>query len=368
MTSATHIQSQADILIVDDTPVNLTVLSTMLSDNGYRVRPAISGELALKAARKSLPDLILLDIRMPGMDGIAVCKALKADKLTCDIPVIFISALDDIADKVSAFQVGGVDYITKPFHFEEVLARVQSQLTLLYQRQQIIALSALKDQLLRMAAHDLKNPLQVIIGYADFLLNNIDLNSDPDKIQEYITRIAKSASHMQSLITDLLDLTHIEDGLQLATEALSLDSFLHEQISEFTLLAEQKRIALHYTRPADDLVVLADPHRLAQVVNNLVANAMKYTLEGGTVTITAARQDNRCAIQVADTGLGIPAEDLPHIFDRFYRGRSKAHQAVEGTGLGLSIAKAIVDQHGGQLSVESTPGQGSTFSVILPVN
>nr|MDQ2999146.1 response regulator [Chloroflexota bacterium] len=136
------LSANADILIVDDTPANLTVLSAILSKRGYRVRPAINGALALKAAQKAAPDLILLDVQMPGLDGYEVCRQLKAGAQTRAIPVIFISALDDVLDKVEAFQVGGADYITKPFQIEEVLARVENQLALHQQREEIAALRA----------------------------------------------------------------------------------------------------------------------------------------------------------------------------------------------------------------------------------
>ena len=160
------LSANADILIVDDTPANLTVLSAILGKRGYRVRPAINGTLALKAAQKAAPDLILLDVQMPGQDGYEVCRQLKADPQTRAIPVIFISALDDVLDKVEAFQVGGVDYITKPFQIEEVLARVENQLTLHQQREEIAALLARNEQLLALANQVLRPRLGQIAAWA----------------------------------------------------------------------------------------------------------------------------------------------------------------------------------------------------------
>ena len=153
--------ANADILIVDDTPANLTVLSAILGKRGYRVRPAINGALALKAAQKAAPDLILLDVQMPGLDGYEVCRQLKGDAQTRAIPVIFISALDDVLDKVEAFQVGGVDYITKPFQIEEVLARVENQLALHQQREEIAALLARNEQLIALATDKLRPQLEI---------------------------------------------------------------------------------------------------------------------------------------------------------------------------------------------------------------
>ena len=169
-----NLSANADILIVDDTPANLTVLSAILGKRGYRVRPAINGALALKAAQKAAPDLILLDVQMPGLDGYEVCRQLKGDTQTRAIPVIFISALDDVLDKVEAFQVGGVDYITKPFQIEEVLARVENQLALHQQREAIATLLGRNQQLLAFANHQLRPRLDQIAIWAAALRDGGD--------------------------------------------------------------------------------------------------------------------------------------------------------------------------------------------------
>jgi PleD family two-component response regulator len=168
------LSANADILIVDDTPANLNVLSAILGKRGYRVRPAINGALALKAAQKAAPDLILLDVQMPGMDGYEVCRQLKGDAQTRAIPVIFISALDDVLDKVEAFQAGGVDYITKPFQIEEVLARVENQLALHQQREAIAALLERNEQLLALANQQLRPRLGQIADWAAVLRDGGD--------------------------------------------------------------------------------------------------------------------------------------------------------------------------------------------------
>jgi DNA-binding response OmpR family regulator len=159
----------ANILIVDDTPANLSVLTTMLQQYGYKVRPAISGDVAITAVNREKPDLILLDITMPGKNGYEVCEILKSSPDTRDIPIIFISALDAIDDKMKAFHVGGVDYITKPFHVEEVQARVNAHLQLQEQRRRIEELVTFKDEMMRVVSHDLKNPIGLILGYAEMM-------------------------------------------------------------------------------------------------------------------------------------------------------------------------------------------------------
>jgi PleD family two-component response regulator len=190
------LSANADILIVDDTPANLNVLSAILGKRGYRVRPAINGALALKAAQKAAPDLILLDVQMPGLDGYAVCRQLKADAQTRAIPVIFISALDDVLDKVEAFQVGGVDYITKPFQIEEVLARVENQLALHQQREAIASLLARNEQLLALANHELRPRLDQIAIWAVALRDGGD--------SALAEQIRTSAHELRAALEELL--------------------------------------------------------------------------------------------------------------------------------------------------------------------
>ena len=190
------LSANADILIVDDTPANLNVLSAILGKRGYRIRPAINGALALKAAQKAAPDLILLDVQMPGMDGYEVCRQLKGDAQTRAIPVIFISALDDVLDKVEAFQVGGVDYITKPFQIEEVLARVENQLALHQQREAIASLLARNEQLLALANHELRPRLDQIAVWAVALRDGGD--------SALAEQIRTSAHELRAALEELL--------------------------------------------------------------------------------------------------------------------------------------------------------------------
>ena len=194
------LSANADILIVDDTPANLNVLSAILGKRGYRVRPAINGALALKAAQKAAPDLILLDVQMPGMNGYDVCRQLKSDDQTRHIPVIFISALDDVLDKVEAFQAGGVDYITKPFQIEEVLARVENQLALHRQRTAIAALSARNDQLLTLLASDVQPRIDQIIAWAALMAGG-----DQQQVAGLAGEIHASAKSMRESLAGMLE-------------------------------------------------------------------------------------------------------------------------------------------------------------------
>jgi signal transduction histidine kinase len=232
--------------------------------------------------------------------------------------------------------------------------------------QEIENLNLLKDQLISTVSHDLKNPIGVIIGMTKLLLSRESLSSNPEKLRSLLESIQCNAERMLHLVNDLLDLSKIEQGMPLQIQPINLMTLLQQQIDSFALLSEQKSIDLQFFPPPDDLLLPADPSRLEQVVSNLLSNAIKYTPQGGDVILMVVIEADHVTIQIKDTGLGIPAEDLSHIFDKFYRVNTSEHRVVQGTGLGLSIVKAIVEQHGGRIGVESTLGEGSLFSLAFP--
>lgn len=354
------------ILVVDDTQTNREVMARILSRKKYQYKTVASGEEALIAVSQRLPDLILLDISMPGMDGFEVCQRLKADERTRDVPVMFISALDETEDKVRAFHVGGVDYITKPFKIEEVLARVETQITLAMQRKEILALSELKDQLIRTVSHDLKNPLHVIMGYAALLMDG-DYVSSAEDVRSMSQHIYNSAERMYTLVTNLLELSHLEAGSGLQLLPLSLTNLCTDMIPEFQMSAQAKHQTFTVELPSHDVIVRGDAMRLGQVLSNLVSNAIKYTPEKGHVRLSVSQDEKTVRLCVEDNGLGIPKDAIPQLFNKFYRVNTVEHRSVEGTGLGLSIVKAIVEQHQGQIWVESELNKGSKFTVSLPI-
>lgn len=310
------------------------------------------------------------------MNGFEVCRQLKSDVRTREIPIIFISASDETDDKVRAFDTGGVDYVTKPFQVEEVLARVNSQLTLYQQRRELESfrqreivylreLSAMKDEFVQTVSHDLKNPLSIIMGYAELMGVSEAVEINP-QLTTYVAGIERSAQQMYTLISNLLDLAKIEAGMGLGIAPMMLDEFLSEQYQSMQMLAENKSITFAYTPPPAGLSFIADGVRLGQVLRNLLSNAIKYTPDGGRVELGYQANVATIMLMVKDTGIGIPSADLPHIFEKFYRVNSPEHSASPGTGLGLSIAKAIVEQHRGNIWVDSEPGKGTTFTIELP--
>jgi len=352
-------ETGGNILIVDDTPANLSVLSMMLTKAGYKVRPAISGEVALKAVEADLPDLILLDIRMPEMDGFEVCQQLKANPQTQDIPVIFISALSEIDDKLTAFDVGGVDYITKPFQTAEVRVRVNTHITIARQRQEIQQLNQLKDQLIDTVTHNLKTPISMVMFYSDMLRAG-----KYNDLTETAQNIYNAGKRMDALIGAFLDLNRIESGLSIAKRKIALDTLLQSLADDFLFHAERKDITL--TLQVDEVLLDTDPDYLGEAINNLISNAIKYTPDGGTVAVRLNAYDNYVAITVEDNGIGIPEAYMGEVFQRFFRVPQDNHAQEAGTGLGLAITAAIIAQLGGDIRVESTDNQGSRFIVELP--
>jgi signal transduction histidine kinase len=362
--------------MVDDTPTNVRLLSDLLISRGYEVREALNGPTALAMVKANPPDMILLDIFMPDMDGYQVCELLKADPNTRDIPVIFISALSDVDNIVKGFEVGGVDYVTKPFKFREVLARVATHLMLVEQRREIQALrqqdresfaslNKMKDEFISMATHDLRNPLNVILGYAG-VLDRLDVaDQQKELLDDTRQAIRQNVQKMRTLVTDILDMAQVKSMTGLETAPVPLGAFLQECLNGFRVIAQQKNITLKFDPPAEDVQATLNRHYMARVVDNLVSNAIKYTPSAGCVTLSVQNSAAQVTIQIVDTGIGISADDLPHLFDAFYRVSHVQHEDIEGSGLGLSIVKTIVEKHGGQITVTSTPGQGSTFCVIL---
>lgn len=371
------------ILIADDNPANVELLSAILTEHGYQVYYAYQGRDALDMAQRLQPDLILLDVTMPGMDGYEVCRTLKSDPIFSDTPVIFISAGDNLQQKLNAFQAGGVDYISKPFQTREVLARIQTHLELHYRRLEVERLrqsevahlnkiNQMKDDVLKMVSHDLKNPLGRIMGGMELLSLELDdsLSSDApyrESIMEKVEMIRAASQKMRQMLDDMLRLARSESKEIQTFKPIALSKYLADILKEFDMAAHVKNITLKLDTVHDALTVYISPDVFAHAVQNLLANAIKYTPEGGQVTLGATSDGREISIYVKDTGLGIPPEDIPRLFDKFFRVQRSEHVRNSGVGLGLSIVKAIVDQHQGRVDIQSTLGQGSTFAILMPL-
>lgn len=355
------------ILVVDDTPANLQLLTMMLRERGYRVRPVSNGEMALRAVEAQAPDLVLLDITMPGLNGYEVCRRLKADERWRDIPVIFISALSDTDIKVRAFRAGGVDYVSKPFQFEEVDARVRAHLELRRQQRRLQESYArlqeeerMRDSLTHMIAHDMRSPLLALQISLEMLRNDL-----PDPALSgglLMTTAQRSVAQLVEMISQMLDVSQMEEGkLELHRARADLVAVIREVITALQPLAGSRCVAV---KAPESVELVCDRDLIRRVVANLIGNALKFTPGSGRIEILVAQEPSAAKVEVRDTGPGIAPEFHQRIFQKF--GQVGAGPNRVGSGLGLTFAKLAVEAHGGAIGLESTVGKGSTFWITLP--
>ncbi len=415
-------QNQFDILVVDDNPANLQVLSNILQGEGYQVRTVTSGKLALRAAERIPPDLILLDITMPDMDGYQVCEALKKDKKLKSIPIIFISALTDTFDKVKAFDIGGVDYITKPIQVEEAMARVRTHLSIQHFQKEIEeknkalqdAFQQLKEtqgQLIQTEkmislgvltagiAHELNNPISFILTSSLGIKNNIDFfinlqkkfdqvltESKGEKSREYQSFKIKNdynerLEELNTLVSNIKigaqRSAEIVKGLRLFTrldEDAKISVNLHENLDSTLLLLHNSykdkiNIQKSYNKIPN---VLCYPAKINQVFLNILKNAidsfepLKDNKNQNIITIStdALIEDEKeyISVEIKDNGAGIAEKIKDKIFDPFFTTKDIG----KGTGLGLSICKTIINEHNGKLLMESEKNKGTSFKILIP--
>ncbi len=348
-------QSKPIVLVVDDTPAEIQVLGHMLLAHDYDVRFALNGAEALAAVGNESPDVIMLDIQMPGLNGYEVCRKIKSNEATADIPIIFISALDQALDKVQAFEAGAADYVDKPFQVEEVLARMRHQLRITRLQREMAAanrklkeLEQLKAMFAAMLVHDLRSPLAVIHTTLQILRSEKVFASKED--ESLVELSALSMTKVLDLINDVLQI-YRSDARDVGAplEKLSVAPLLIKCGEEARVLGLARQVSVE-TRVAPGLpAVMGNDSRLDRVVTNLLANALKFSAPGG-------------AIQ-ADRGSGIAEDDLPFVFEPY---RQASGGRTIGVGLGLAIAKRFVEMHRGALSVQSRSGAGTTFTVSLP--
>jgi two-component system sensor histidine kinase/response regulator len=360
----------ANVLVVDDTADNLRLLTGLLEQLDYEVRPATSGRQALQAAEHDPPDLVLLDVSMPEMDGYEVCRRLKASPLLKDIPVIFLTALSDIANKVEAFEVGGVDYITKPFHLAEVQARVKTQLGLRAASLELTRsyaklkkLEKLRDDLVHMVVHDMRSPLAVLSGHLGFLQEERDRLS-PEGANDLDAAI-QSARGLARMANDLLDASRLEeDKLPLSLAEHDLVVLAAAVKESLTSLTRERAIELAAAPPTS---LVCDGGLVQRILENLVTNAIKHTPAGTAIHIAVSRQGERARVTVSDEGPGVPLEARLKIFEKFGVLAARKQDSYHSAGVGLAFCKLAVEAHGGTIGVEPAEPTGSIFWFELPL-
>ena len=366
------------VMAVDDTPANLVALEALLAEENFRVLQFPRGDLALRAAARQRPDIILLDIMMPDMDGFEVCRRLRQEPSLRDVPVIFISALDDVSSKLRAFSEGGVDYVAKPFQKDEVLARVKTHLRLRRQQIELDArraeaqrsyerlrdLESQRDQLVHMIVHDMRAPLMGIIGFAELLESNSQLAKDPEAAEQ-VGFVLSSAFRLEAMVTTLLDISRLEsNAMPVHTADCNLRQLAEDAVCALSALAREAHIA--FEPETSDLAARCDPALTGRIVQNLLANAIKFAPRGTIRIRFSSAPDHHVRIEVADDGPGIPPQFLGRIFEKFGQVENRKAGTHRSSGLGLTFCKLAAEAQGGQIGVQSAEGVGSTFWIALP--
>ena len=376
---ATQATNKPTILVVDDNPTNLQVLLESLKRTGFKILVARTGENAIQQAEYGKPDLILLDVMMPGIDGFETCRRFKTLDAFKEIPIIFMTALTDTTDKLKGFQAGGVDYVTKPLQHEEVLARVVTHLTirrlqqqsreqhlaLQEQHAQLQALNASKDKFFSIISHDLRSPLSsVLVGLR--LLTDPESRVSESEKEEILHDSRRTVEQLYSLLDNLLVWSRLQRGLmEYAPKQIDLQPLFERNATLFAANAEQKQIAIRQTVTAP-IFAFADSQMIDTVIRNLISNALKFTEARGAITLSACQNDQNVEITVADTGIGMDAEAVAKLFRLDVRYNQLGTAGEKGTGLGLNVCKEFAEKNGGSIAVESLIGAGTTFRVTLP--
>jgi len=383
------------VLIIDDSLVNLTALSNILEQHNFRVITAENGEQGIAVARKSLPDLILLDIIMPGWDGYETCERLKKDGQLNQIPILFLSALGETNNKVQALKIGGVDYVSKPFQKEELLARVKTHVELAHLRKNLECevlnqtrkiqmlyealqlsyekaqqASILKSQFLRNISHEFLTPMNIVLGMTEALIEDTELTQEQN---HYAQAIMRAGKQLTEIITNMLNFSQQFKGelKEVIVEFKILD-LLEETLKIFSTSANQKNLLLTYDIVPELMQPVRGPQeQISRVLTKLVENAIKFTQQG-QVTIQAqllnySEKQQWVHFEVIDTGIGIEKSKQNQIFEIFTQVDGSSTRAYDGMGMGLSVAKMFTENMGGQMGLKSELGQGSTFWFSIPI-
>lgn len=340
------------ILIIDDKTENLHYLNTILKEEDFLIRATSDATFAINSSKLNPPDLILLDIKMPNLDGFEVCKIIQEDEKLKEIPIIFISALDDTQSKVKALNMGGVDYITKPFEKEEVIARVKTQLKIFEGKNTISKLLELQDFFLKKIIHEMNTPLSIISLNIDNLESTLGY-------KEQFEAIKASSKSLSSIYNDLYYLIKKEKKTT-EEKNINLVRFLSSRVAFFDEMANIKNIDIALDIN-EEFEVFMDVYELERVVDNTISNAIKYSFENSTIEITLDKEDENFFLFIKDEGIEIA--DINAVFQAYYQQKDKNI----GLGLGLSIVKEICDKNDIKIEV-SSQNNNTIFKYIFPQN
>lgn len=361
------------VLVVDDNPKNVQIIALILKELNYKIIIAVNGKNAIEMVNKKRPDLVLMDVMMQGMDGFEASKIIKSAPENENVPVIFLTALSEKTNIVKGFEAGGVDYITKPFNKEELISRIKTHLELKYTRDELQKttrhlsdLNEIKDKMFSVIGHDLRSPVGSIKMTLDLLLCN-QHNMKDTEFMETIHLLNQTSDEVFSLLENLLGWAKSQSGnITIQTEKLNL-----KQLSLNLYLLQKSNMNLKKirfeNRIEDEIEILADENTFMSILRNLISNAIKFTPEGGNISLSATRKSKTVDIAVIDNGMGIPPENLSKLFDEKQFISTYGTNNEAGSGLGLILCQSFARYNNGLIRVESTPGKGSKFIVEMPI-
>ena len=361
------------ILVVDDVPTNVLLLRVLLKNENFQVVTANCGQMCVEQAKAEHPDLILLDVMMPDIDGFQTANILKGDDETKDIPIIFLTALNSPQDLVKGFQAGANDFLSKPFNKDELLTRVMHQISLVEAKRIIIrkneeleATISNRDKMYSVIAHDLRSPMASIRMVLNLVVQTMTPDAVGPELFELLDKANRESEEVHDLLDNLLKWTKSQTGrLNVVLQDLDLNDIIPGVVDIFEMIAATKKITLNYHAAGQPLVVHADNDMLKTVVRNFMSNAVKFSPENSSIDITLSTEGSNAVVSVTDHGVGIAEDRLAGLF---HNGETTyGTGGEEGSGLGLQLCKDFAVKNGGDVRVTSKLGEGSTFSVVIPL-
>jgi two-component system sensor histidine kinase/response regulator len=366
-------RSDYKILIVDDVVSNVLLLKILLTNEKFQVCTASNGNMCIEQAKKEHPDLILLDVMMPDINGFDTAVILKKDPETLDIPIIFLTALNNPNDLVHGFQVGGNDFLTKPFNKEELVMRVMHQISLVAAKRIIVRQNeelkrtiSNRDKMYSVIAHDLRSPMASIRMVLNLAVNVVSPETVGEEIFGLLDKANRESEETHDLLDNLLKWTKSQTGrLNVVYQDMYLDDVIPGVVDIFTMIAEMKKIKLQYLPSEEKIMVRADNDMIKTVIRNFISNAIKFTPEGKGIEVFYKREGDFVKVSVRDHGVGIAPDRIDTIF---HKGETTyGTGGEEGSGLGLQLCQDFARKNGGDAMVESVLGEGSTFSFTIPI-
>lgn len=366
-------RSDYKILIVDDVVSNVLLLKILLTNEKFQVCTANNGNVCIEQAKKEHPDLILLDVMMPDISGFDTAVILKKDPETRDIPIIFLTALNNPSDLVHGFQVGANDFLTKPFNKEELVMRVMHQIQLVAAKRIIVRQNeelrrtiSNRDKMYSVIAHDLRSPMASIRMVLNLAINVVSADTVGEEIYGLLDKANRESEETHDLLDNLLKWTKSQTGrLNVVYQDVELDDIIPGVVDIFVMIAEMKKIKLQYIPAEEKLMVRADSDMIKTIIRNFISNAIKFTPEGKSIEVYYKREGDFARICVQDHGVGIEEDRIDTIF---HKGETTyGTGGEEGSGLGLQLCQDFARKNGGDTQVDSVLGEGSCFSFTIPL-